>query len=319
MKKKNENKFAPLKQLVLLPLLAVLVTGLSNREVKTEIIQHQTPETANILPEKNALASATSSLKDQIGSDAETEPNKFLISIELRDNQFILRGLEGCAFTELTFSVNDHKPVAVNKFGMTSVGTDNANKGLTFLFLIEKTNDLIRLTGKAGTVWKELTFSTNTPKYLVNEVGISKANSPQKTKNETKSDLNESKSGLPPSSAKIDNSTEPLYVVDGKITKEINQIPPQDIENISVLKDHSAIALYGSKAKNGVILITTKPLYIIDGEEFQGNLDDINPDNIKSIDVLKGESGTQHYGEKGKNGVIVITTIFSNPDFHPRE
>jgi hypothetical protein len=41
MKKKTENRFAFLKQLVLLPLLAVLVMGLSNREVKTEFVQQQ--------------------------------------------------------------------------------------------------------------------------------------------------------------------------------------------------------------------------------------------------------------------------------------
>lgn len=442
MKKKTENKFAPLKQLIVLPLLAVLVMGLSNREVKTEIVQHQTPESANILPENNLMASATSSIKDPIGSDAETEPNKFLLSIEFRDNQFILQGLEGCAFTELTFSANNQMPVAVNEFGMTSAEAGNSADDSRFLFEIEKVDNLIKLTGKSGTAWKELTFSPASQKHLVNEAGVSPANKPQTTENY------ERKSGLPPSSGKIDTSTEPLYIVDGKITSGISQLPPDDIESISVLKDASSTALYGSKGKNGVILITTKSksydylndnaqnvrpvpqeeiknpeempefpggegalkqyiinntnypesakekgihgrvyvafkitkegkvtdariargvhppmdkeavrvvnsmpdwkpgkqdgkpvdvtytvpvdfvlkeapvkvsratqnlsapkqLYVIDGEEFQGNLDDINPDDIKSIDVLKGESGTKHYGEKGKNGVIVITS-----------
>jgi TonB family protein len=332
MKKKTENRFAPLKQLVLLPLLAILVMGLSNREVKTEIIQQQN-ETVEIQPEIQS---------DTIISEEKTE------NVLLRLNP-------------------DHKGFK------TSV-----------------------------------IFDSNS----------------------------------------VDPTTEPLYVVDGKITNEINQIPPQDIESISVLKDQSAIALYGNKAKNGVILITTisksyqylddnaqnvrpvpredvreleempefpggeaalkqyiasntiypeseklsgihgrayvtfkitkegkvtdariarglhppmdeeavrvvnsmpdwkpgkkdgkpvdanytvpvefvlkdypvrmsratstitatKPLYIIDGEEFQGSMDDINPDHIKSIDILKGESGTQHFGEKGKNGVIIIRT-----------
>jgi TonB family protein len=332
MKKKTENRFAPLKQLVLLPLLAILVMGLSNREVKTEIIQQQN-ETVEIQPEIQS---------DTIISEEKTE------NVLLRLNP-------------------DHKGFK------TSV-----------------------------------IFDSNS----------------------------------------VDPTTEPLYVVDGKITNEINQIPPQDIESISVLKDQSAIALYGNKAKNGVILITTisksyqylddnaqnvrpvpredvreleempefpggeaalkqyiasntiypeseklsgihgrayvtfkitkegkvtdariarglhppmdeeavrvvnsmpdwkpgkkdgkpvdanytvpvefvlenypviksratstiaapKPLYIIDGKEFQGSMDDINPDHIKSIDILKGESGTQHFGEKGKNGVIIIRT-----------
>lgn len=49
----------------------------------------------------------------------------------------------------------------------------------------------------------------------------------------------------------------PLYVVDG-IPQEFSRIDPNDIASISVLKDASASAIYGSRAANGVILITTK-------------------------------------------------------------
>jgi TonB family protein len=446
MKKKTENRFAPLKQFVILPLIAVLIMGLSNREVKTQIIQNQTSESANVLPENSLLASSTSSIKDQTGSDVETEIKKFLLSIEFRDNQFVLHGLEGCAFTELTFSANNQMPVAVNEFGMTPAGTGNTNDGSAFMFLIEKTDDLIKLTGKAGTAWKELTFSPATQKHLVNEAGVSLAKS-QPVENKTNTTFQRNRTSLVPNSAAIDTTTEPLYVVDGIITKEINQIPPQDIERIDVLKDQSATAFYGNKAKNGVILITTKskayqyldgdtqnvrpvsqdkvrnpeempefpggeiglsefiknrivypkralekgimgkvyvdfiisksgkvtdakvargvdpnldkealrvvntmplwrpgrndgelvdvsytvpvdfvlkdapvkvrrvtstmtatkPIYFIDGIEV-ANIDDVNPENIEKIDVLKGESATELYGEKGKDGVIVITS-----------
>ena len=52
----------------------------------------------------------------------------------------------------------------------------------------------------------------------------------------------------------------PLYVVDGVIitAAEFNRINPQDVESISVLKDASACAIYGSRAAYGVILVTTK-------------------------------------------------------------
>ncbi|MCB9274189.1 MAG: TonB-dependent receptor [Lewinellaceae bacterium] len=53
-----------------------------------------------------------------------------------------------------------------------------------------------------------------------------------------------------------DNS--PLYVVDGFIVSSIRDIPPSDIESISVLKDASATAIYGAQASNGVVVITTK-------------------------------------------------------------
>ena len=57
----------------------------------------------------------------------------------------------------------------------------------------------------------------------------------------------------------ISGSSEPIYVVDGvTIGGNINDISPDDIESISVLKGANAAALYGSRANNGVIVITTK-------------------------------------------------------------
>ena len=58
----------------------------------------------------------------------------------------------------------------------------------------------------------------------------------------------------------IGASSAPLYVVDGMIIQNggIENINPQDIESIEVLKDASATAIYGSRASNGVIIITTK-------------------------------------------------------------
>lgn len=52
--------------------------------------------------------------------------------------------------------------------------------------------------------------------------------------------------------------SDPLYVVDGVIGVPINSISPSDIDKIDVLKDASASAIYGSRAANGVIMITTK-------------------------------------------------------------
>jgi len=53
-------------------------------------------------------------------------------------------------------------------------------------------------------------------------------------------------------------NSNPLYVVDGMIVDNIDYLGPNDIQNISVLKDASASAIYGVRAANGVILITTK-------------------------------------------------------------
>lgn len=50
----------------------------------------------------------------------------------------------------------------------------------------------------------------------------------------------------------------PLFVIDGVITGNMNSINPQDIASISVLKDASSTAIYGSRAANGVVIIATK-------------------------------------------------------------
>src|SRR5690606_24032562 len=56
----------------------------------------------------------------------------------------------------------------------------------------------------------------------------------------------------------ITGSSDPLYVVDGLPTGGLNHFDPRDIESVEVLKDAAAAAIYGSRAANGVILITTK-------------------------------------------------------------
>ena len=51
---------------------------------------------------------------------------------------------------------------------------------------------------------------------------------------------------------------EPLYVVDGILTNNINNININDIENISVLKDAASLAIYGNRGANGVVIVSTK-------------------------------------------------------------
>ncbi len=76
-------------------------------------------------------------------------------------------------------------------------------------------------------------------------------------------------SGAPGSSSSIlirgkrslsDGSNDPLYVVDGVVATaaEFNAIAPDDVENLEILKDAASQAIYGARAANGVIIITTK-------------------------------------------------------------
>jgi TonB-linked SusC/RagA family outer membrane protein len=56
----------------------------------------------------------------------------------------------------------------------------------------------------------------------------------------------------------ISASAEPLYVIDGFPTGDIQTLNPNDIETVDILKDASATAIYGSRGSNGVIIISTK-------------------------------------------------------------
>jgi TonB family protein len=124
-------------------------------------------------------------------------------------------------------------------------------------------------------------------------------------------------------SKSLDSANPPSIILDGvPIDKKgMEQINPNDIESISVLKDKSATAVYGEKGKNGVILITSKraalknfdpakpPLYIIDGAETdKKTIDQVSPGTIERMFIMKDPSITASYGEKGKNGVILIYT-----------
>jgi TonB-dependent SusC/RagA subfamily outer membrane receptor len=56
----------------------------------------------------------------------------------------------------------------------------------------------------------------------------------------------------------INSSTAPLILIDGVSGGDLNLLNPNDVESVSVLKDAASAAIYGARAANGVILITTK-------------------------------------------------------------
>lgn len=124
---------------------------------------------------------------------------------------------------------------------------------------------------------------------------------------------------------KVKEGKQPDVYIDGKkYDPEILEILDQDkIESISVIKEEKALKEYN--APNGVILIKTKkeefkytlkddveingtnPKILIDGEiSNQNSLEKISPDDIHSINVVKGEKAIKEYN--APNGVILVTT-----------
>lgn len=133
------------------------------------------------------------------------------------------------------------------------------------------------------------------------------------------------------SDIKIQQFKKALYVVDGvrmPADWKREALNPADIYQIEVFRGEEAMRLYGNEAEDGVVVITTKsyhkelaqkpidplhvanqePLFVVDGMEISHDaLNSLNPDRISSITVLKNESATAKYGDKGKNGVVLIT------------
>ena len=64
------------------------------------------------------------------------------------------------------------------------------------------------------------------------------------------------------------------------------------------------IRIRGTRSLNA----SNDPLIVLDGIPFAGSINDIDPNNIKSMDILKDASATAIYGSRGANGVIIITT-----------
>jgi TonB-dependent SusC/RagA subfamily outer membrane receptor len=132
-----------------------------------------------------------------------------------------------------------------------------------------------------------------------------------------------------------------LYVIDGKKSayNSFKNISSKDIESVTILKNETAIAIYGKEARNGVILINTKnktlneeihisadsiivnsskkdnflnnqnPLILLDGKRIsKRKFKKIDSQKIESISIFKGKIAIEKFGNKAKNGVLKITS-----------
>lgn len=131
------------------------------------------------------------------------------------------------------------------------------------------------------------------------------------------------------------NDADPLYVVDGFIVDDITHLSPNDIENIEIFKDAASSAVYGARAANGVVSITTrsgkqgkvsvtfdsyvgfsnpwKKIEVMDTENYALMLDYINGQSIYSADgklyQTKTPDGSYEYDA---HKAFLVDTIRSN-------
>ncbi len=109
------------------------------------------------------------------------------------------------------------------------------------------------------------------------------------------------------------NNADPLYIVDGVPIDDINNINFADAESVEVLKDASATAIYGSRAANGVVLITTKK-----GKKESAPLISYSTyfgfeEKINSLDVLNAEQWATINNEGRINDGEPINPDLENP------
>ena len=96
-------------------------------------------------------------------------------------------------------------------------------------------------------------------------------------------------------------NNDPLYVIDGMPTNNDINFNVNDIESIQILKDASAAAIYGSRAANGVVIITTKS-----GQESQTKFEfntQIAVQNLKRISMAGAEEWKKYYDEAIDNAI----------------
>ncbi|MCL5130486.1 TonB-dependent receptor [Algibacter sp. L4_22] len=119
-----------------------------------------------------------------------------------------------------------------------------------------------------------------------------------------------SSSGAPGSGAKIrirgagsNGNSDPLYIVDGIKVSSIDNISPNDVANIEVLKDAASCAIYGTQGANGVIIITTKQGKV--GETVVSYSTQIATQSVRtSMELMDASQFVTYFQEAGQTQVV---------------
>jgi hypothetical protein len=258
MKKKSKNRYAFVKQLIVLPLLAILVMGLSNKEIKTEV--------------KKSIPEAKASTSENIEVKAKMPEIVVGYPIEKKD------------------TVNSNKEVVINSYGKQKSyhkdSLENLESGI--IVLANNNNNKPPLYVVDGKITDNI---KGIDPQQIDEISVLKG----KAGVELYGDKGKNGVVLIKLKEQIDLKSTDNAVVVGYKKYNVNMegASQQSNSNLAVIR------LKGTKSLAG------QPLYIVDGKEVD-EINSINPNEIASISVLKNESATKKYGDKGKNGVIIV-------------
>jgi len=244
MNKKTDNKYALAKKSIVIPLVAFLVMGLSNRELETEII-HRVVQKEIISSEKIIKGKVTDEKDDPLSRVAVIIKNKQVGTITDNNGNYEIKVEDQDKLLIFNYLNIDKKEIPIQNRKKVNVQL-NTNKKNSY-----KEND--HLSGNSY-MKQEALAQQNIKPALPNYTANKQSPNTKKTLNH----------------------------VDNDSIKELVRVKSDNISG--------------------------EPIIFIDGEKFDGNLNDINPDNIKNVEVLKDRFSTMFYGNKGKNGVILIQT-----------
>ncbi len=262
MKKKPRNKYARLKQLVVFPLLAILVMGLSNKEVKTIYKESESTEKTNdlqlshyeqIKANNEEVAADTVKKVSQVELSVNRDGNKNTDSADSVSLRAINKKLEPLYFLDGKVFSGDFDKISPDDIAHIEViKGENAEAKYGEL---GKNGAILITTKKAKSRNTQIDYRT--PESPGSSVAFRNSNI-----DKAGFDFGSFKDVTPYGSA--------IVIVDGQRynSMEDAKIETSDIANISVLKNETAagyVKIYGEQARNGVIIINTKTKYNSDG------------------------------------------------------
>jgi TonB family protein len=348
MKKNTNNRYGFLKQLVILPLLAVLIMGLSERVVKTEFVQeHQNSqfptETINEITaaahEKNELLAGPDLQKVQLPDTSSAKPfpiNPSGTAIHYKD---IFTSPVPDTTKESIWVVDGKISKTITQVPSGDIAQIDVLKGQSAraLFGPDGRNGAVIITTKS----KSYTYYGDSAlivrpqpqekfflpdempeypggeqalrQYISNNISypqIARDNGIHGTSYVTVTITKEGKVTGARLARGVDSA------LDAEAIRVVSALPEwKPAKHNGQLVDASLTIPVKFELKENIVKVrrladgsvTPGTLYIVDGQERQ-SIKDIPPDEIEKIEVLNRESSLAQYGQKGKDGVIIITT-----------
>lgn len=165
--------------------------------------------------------------------------------------------LEVGAATQLTFSFVGMKPVTVDISGRTTINVTMEEDAIALSEVVAigyGTQTRREISGSVANI-SEKNFNKGVTQ---NAVDLLKGKVAGLNITQGSGDITRDQTLRLRGTSSLTGSSQPFIVIDGVPGMSLNSVAPHDIESISVLKDASAAAIYGSRSASGVILVTTK-------------------------------------------------------------